>query len=378
MRVLLHFGLAKTGTTAIQNALFAHKDYLLKTQQTLFPGQYSNHYFLQAMFSDEPEKLRPLELLGLTDRRAAVDFLKAYCDDLLAEIAAAKPRLVILSSEYFPAMSATEMESLRRFIASFAKDVSLFAYVRDPWSFSISMLQEMARNGQVTDAFEIGYMNSNVEILAQFETAFESKPLVAPYLPGNGDIVADFCRRTDIYLPQAATTRNPMNPGMSKEAMVMMLHLIRIYPMYKTSGEYIQNGARDWMIEALQESPRAKTPIQLSKKSADRIYELAKADLQVLEERFFGGEKIFTEYYRNKRFDDVDDTLFLSTLPPKLLAEYLLSCMKVLADRALTYYYELTEHRVTERANLLEQIENLRTENLKLRAMADAYPNKDR
>jgi hypothetical protein len=33
---------------------------------------------------------------------------------------------------------------------------------------------------------------------------------------------------------------------------------------------------------------------------------------------------------------------------------------------------------VTERANLLEQIENLRAENLKLRAMADGYPNKDR
>lgn len=343
-QLILHFGLAKTGTSAIQRALFRHRNELLRDYSTLYPGRYENHYYLQAMFSKTPASLDQIQILKLDNSKAIHDFISACRQEIVDEINEAKPRQIIISSEYFSGMDVDELKAMRDFFETIADDIVLFGYVRDPWSYSISWIQEMIRNGKLKDKVEFGYLMSNVEILAKFEQVFDKRAVVAPYIQRSGgfDVISDFCQRFDLAIMSNSGAINQeftrVNHSMHREAACVMLRQNQLYPVFDEHNNYIPDAARDWMVESLQISPLDNTPIRMSKRMAEQIFVQAKADIELMEMRYFGGSKLFTEFYESMEFADADDTLSVSLLEPDELAEYLLSCMRVLSERAIEHY----------------------------------------
>jgi hypothetical protein len=334
-QLILHFGLPKTGTSAIQRALFEQRDKLLKHHNTLYPGQYENHFFFQALFSKQPESLLQIQRLNLENSKAIAHFVEEYRQSVLDEIYRAKPHQIIISSEYFISMNVDELKAMHEFLKSIAEKITLFAYVRDPWSWALSLAQEHIRTGWWKKEVKVTYRDSLQEIFGKFEKAFDMHSTAAPYIQGS-NIVTDFCKRFDLNkLTPSTQNYKAVNDRMQTEAACVMLQLNQLYPVFDEHGNIIIDPARDWMSEAIQRSPLSKTPLRISKSTAKEIYEKSKADIEFMEERYFGGRKYFTEQYNLLKTTDFDDTLSISTFTPEQLSEYLLSCMHVLAERAV-------------------------------------------
>lgn len=345
-QLILHCGLAKTGSTAIQKALFASKEQLLERYATLYPGSDEQHFHFQSLFAEKPDKLIQIQRMQLPGKLAIQEFLSNYRDGLLAEIDSTKPRRIIISSEYFSGMSVGELRALHEFLKTVADEITLFCYLRDPWSFSISLIQEMIRNGQLKGDIGLGYVMSDVEILAKFEEVFGVDPVVAPYIPNATNVVADFFRRFSLGVPPLSVVNNDngMNQGMERETAALMLYLNEVYPTFNKDGEYIADDSRDWMIESLMRSAFARTPLKISRSTADRIYEQARENIEFIEHRYFGDEKVFTRYYNSLKFEEFDDALTWKNIPPEKLVRYLVSCMRFLSDRGVFYYRENRDH----------------------------------
>ena len=334
-QLILHFGLPKTGTSAIQRALFDQREQLLEHHNTLYPGNDESHYFLQALFHKRPERLVQIQRLELESRQAIDRFLDDYRQNLLAEINAAQPDRIIISSEYFTSMSMEQLRAMYEFLRPLAESIQLFAYVRDPWSWSLSLAQEHIRTGLWKKEVKVTYRDFPVEIFNKFEKAFDTISTVAPYIPGS-DIVADFYRRFGLLdLGYSSPKYQAVNYRMHKEAACVMLQLNQLYPVFNENEAFIIDHARDWMAEVIQGSPLSITPLRISTSTAKEIYEKSKTDIETLEKRYFAGQRFLSEQYYTLKTSDFDDTLSISTFTVEQLSEYLLSCMHILAERAV-------------------------------------------
>jgi hypothetical protein len=344
--LVLHAGLAKTGSSAIQRALFASKQALLEKCGLLFPGEWDNHFLLQAAFSEDPAAQARVEMLGLHGRHSALEYLRRYRESLLNEIETARPRRIVISSEYFTAMSVPELQSMREFLEPLAKIIVPMVYVRDPWSHAISTIQELIRAGRLDHEVPLGYVMSNVEIIDKIERAFGRRVNVAPYGPqmqGGQDfnVVADFCQRLAIPSSVIDPSRyTEVNAAMRRETAVALLHLNRMFPTYGPDGHYIADPARDWMIEALVSSPLPRTPIRPSKATAQAIYDESRTDLARLQFRYFGGSTVLQDQFKSVLTIDEADELKLESASMVKAYDYLFQCMRSLAEKAAEQFVD--------------------------------------
>lgn len=336
-QLILHFGLPKTGTTAIQRTLFDQRNRLLKNHGTLYPGGFENHFYLRALFAGRPESLFQMQMLGLRDRDPISDFLEEYRHDMLTEINKTRPERIVISCEDFITMPLEELEALQVFLKTIAEDILLFAYVRDPWGESISLLQEQILTGYVAKEAKFTYKSSPITTVKRFEDAFGMRSVIAPYVRKNADfnVVIDFCHRFGFndLIPSAQEYAN-IRRGLKREATCVLLQLNQLYPVFE-DNEFISDPARDLMRETIRNSPLSRMPLHISTTTAKEIYEKSKSDIEFLEERYFDGRKYFTEHYKSLQTTEFDDTLSITTFEPVQLSEFLLSCMYELAGYAV-------------------------------------------
>lgn len=337
-QLILHFGFPKTGTTALQRTLFSQHDLLLKMHDTLYPGGFENHFYLRALFAERPESLFQIQMLGLGDRNAISEFLESYRQDVLTEINTTRPDRIVISCEDFIMMPPDELDALHAFVKTITKEVVLFAYVRDPWGESVSLLQEQILTGYVKKEAKFTYANSPPHTISKFENVFGLQAIIAPYIKKSDgfNVVVDFCQRFgfDNLTPAAMGYAN-IRSGMKREATCVLLQLNQLYPVFDDVNEFIQNPARDLMRETIRYSPQSRTPLQISEKTAREIHKDSLTDIRYLEERYFNGRKYFTEHYNTLRTTEFDDSLSIATFEPVQLSEFLLSCMHELARRVV-------------------------------------------
>lgn len=337
-QLILHFGFPKTGTTALQRTLFDQRDHLLENHDTLYPGGFENHFYLRALFAGRPESLFQIQMLGLRDRDAISEFLESYRRDVLTEINTIRPERIVISCEDFITMPINELKALQVFVKTITDDIVLFAYVRDPWGESISLLQEQILTGYVPKEAKFTYANSPPKTIKRFEDAFGMRAIIAPYVKKSADfnVVVDFCHRFGFYdLIPSAQGYISVRSGMKRESTCVLLQLNQLYPVFDENNDFITDPARDLMREIIRNSHLSKTPLRISTKTAKEIYENSLSDIEYLEERYFNGRKYFTEHYNTLQTSQFDDTLSISTFEPEQLSEFLLSCMHVLAERTL-------------------------------------------
>ncbi len=338
-QLVVHFGLPKTGTTAIQRTLFEQRAQLLKNHKTLYPGRFDRHIYLTAFFADCPESRLDIQLLGLRERAETESFLQGYWREILDEIEWNRPERVILSNEAFLDLSPKEMERMHAVLKEIAAEIVLFAYVRDPWSWAISRTLEAILTGITRREAHIEYPRNFVtKVILSFEKAFDAKAILAPYLNTSGDFNAavDFCERfkLDSLIP-AARQKSGVRTGIKREAASLLLQLNEHYPAFDDRGNFMPDAARDIMCSAIRYAPFSKGTIQLARKTAEEIYQASKADIELLEQAYFGGQDLFTQHYRSLAAAEFDDTLSVAGFGADQLSAYYLSCMHELADQLL-------------------------------------------
>lgn len=335
--IILHVGFAKTGTSAIQAALRLHKAELLRAG-ILYPGAEDHHHHFQSMFADDPHELIQVRRLMFSDACAERDFIAAYRAGFELEVETLKPRRIVLSSEYITAMSGSELQRLGDYLRTFGRRLRVLAYMRDPWSFSISMAQQEFRDGLWAGPIRLGYRGDTMPFLLQLERGLGASLELRPYV---ADAIADFA---DWIGAAIEGHGDRANLGVSFEAACVLTALNAHYPSY-VNGAYKTDGARDWMIEAVSQAFPNGRQIRLSRQTADEIWEQAEPDLHAIYDRYFEGRPVFDRCYRNSTFTDEDDLIDVSRLKPALLAEGMLSALRFLALRGAYHHGQEGELR---------------------------------
>jgi hypothetical protein len=201
----------------------------------------------------------------------------------------------------------------------------------------------MIRAGYIAKNLKLAYVRSNIEIISKFESVFESEATVVPFIEDSNefDVVTDFCNRFGFYsLVTTNKAERAVNRRMNLEATCAMLHLNELYPICREDGVIEPYPARDWMAEALQLSPLDVTPVEMNRETSQDIYDKCLGDSQMMNERYFSRTDPWNVYFKSKKTRDFDDFLSISRLTSEEVSKYMLSSLKILADRAVHYYAE--------------------------------------
>ena len=146
-RIVLHPGFPKTGTTAVQQALFKTRHRLLHDHRVLYPGIDENH-------------TKPLLAMFRADARVNLRFegmdpaeLKAYAEKarwaLESEILGQEWQTLVLSGEGLLSFSDKEWAAMVGWLGSLAPDapVEIVVGIRDAAAWSASALQQTLKAG---------------------------------------------------------------------------------------------------------------------------------------------------------------------------------------------------------------------------------------
>ncbi|MCB1500094.1 MAG: hypothetical protein KDK07_09960 [Bauldia sp.] len=220
MRIILHIGMPKAGSTALQAALAAARRPLGKAG-VLYPKGAFNHNFLVA-------GIAPVNRLGRVfaqQYRGDADKIRAdfaaFWQGIVDSIDRRRPEVVVLSAEsLFNGLWSGGPEPLRRLFEPLGGRLEIVCYVRRPSDHYLSMAQQQLKASSVLPAFGPVAYRRPLEVALAAAAAVHVVAYDRNLFPG-GDIVADFAARflpgTGVELHAVADAK--VKPSMSAEAM---------------------------------------------------------------------------------------------------------------------------------------------------------------
>ncbi|WP_322892191.1 MULTISPECIES: hypothetical protein [unclassified Yoonia] len=151
-QLILHIGHPKTGTTSIQNTLSAARPWLLE-RGVLYPQTKLtklNHRVLGPAIYDYTDDSVLNARLGGTKEKALQTSIRE-CESVLEQVAKARPKTVILSSEgLFGSLLNARPEKMREFVQRISNDPPrILGYVRSPTLYYLSIQQQRLKGARL-------------------------------------------------------------------------------------------------------------------------------------------------------------------------------------------------------------------------------------
>ncbi|MDH4386756.1 MAG: hypothetical protein QE280_15085 [Caulobacter sp.] len=257
MRLLLHVGHAKTGTSSIQGSLAAARGPLLEAG-VLYPMPPSflpnstNHNSLATGFGSEDRLLRGLKnkIQGSTLTTAGI--FKSYCQEIISQIERSNPHITIISGEaLFKILDIPESEPFVNFIKLLSSDISVSIYTRRPSDYYLSSMQQKLKASQFIRTPRPLRIRDRIE---SFQRVFGKSVSLRLYDRDqlkNNDVVSDFLQHN---LPEVANKEDLVptlhsNEGISAEGM-SVLQSFRQYNFSESEGVF--NKHTNLLIETIR------------------------------------------------------------------------------------------------------------------------------
>lgn len=228
MKILLHMGQGKTGTTALQQSLHSAAD-TLRASGVFYPhfgGNAIAHHLLVALCGD-PKNLPVWTLNDLGGPDLAVRKARAAWAATCDAITSNPPKVLILSSELLlGATNRAEKTRLAETLFKLSDDIQPILYIRHPVDLYRSALQEMLKAVSSPKPPVSQDLRGKIE---DIEAIFPHPPALVAYDKGTlfqRDTVPDFANR--FLLPLVGAVDLPQrqaNLGLSAEALVLMARM---------------------------------------------------------------------------------------------------------------------------------------------------------
>lgn len=211
--VILHIGMHKTGTTAVQSAYHGYDD-----GRTCYADLgYENHSIpLYTIFSGAELNYHIWKRAKLSDDqiRAKKSQLEARLEKVLIY---GKRKTLLFSGEDLSALPVEGVEKLASVFQEHGCDVKVLAYVRSPLSFIVSDYQELIKAGQrIERPVPPNFRHRLEKYIRVFgRKNVEVREFSRDKLTG-GDILSDFAAATGTIVPSRG---HDNNEGLSLEAL---------------------------------------------------------------------------------------------------------------------------------------------------------------
>ncbi len=220
MRVILHAGMNKTGSSSIQqtfaNQRFPEVDYV--------NWRSHNHSgMVSLLFESAPENSFNFRDKG-RDRAYLLAERDEWTKKLAAQLEAGKDRCFLLSAELISSPLSDAVPTMADFFARFTDDIRVIAYVRPPISFMQSAFQQRVRGGQAQKLRPAGLWPDYRKRFEKLDTAFgRERVTLKKFTPDallDGDVVHDFAREIGVTLDPTTAVRT--NVAVSLEALALL------------------------------------------------------------------------------------------------------------------------------------------------------------
>lgn len=282
----LHSGMHKTGSSSIQESLHAaslsNPVYLketkdIKCQNGKIPVNHSG--LLYAVFSKD--RYTNPTFLQRGQGKEDIDEMVARFSDFLEQFFSTTSADVIISGEGVVRLKDDEFKALITYLKKYFEKVVIIAYIRSPWSFMNSALQQRVKGG-------LKRLNPN-SLYPRYRDRFEAQTKAVPssdirffkFDPATfpkGDIVRDFAKRIDTSIPENAIIKT--NESLSLEACSL---LFTHNKLYKTKPGPTVLTVREFMFKAL--SPIGTSKIRLARRVITPILDAHAEDLAWMEDK---------------------------------------------------------------------------------------------
>ncbi len=225
MKLTLHIGMGKAGSTSIQECLHAARDEI-RQYGCLFPDTLyipARHHWLQPLVYDEPMRAPSVvNRMGFSNEAAKKGALEEW-ENLLQQLKPQEPEHLILSSEVlFASYSPEEADRARKFVPTLTDDIQVLAYVRSPVKRYLSRVQQALKSTnkivQPGGTYVAKVLESYRGIYGDVVQArvFEKTKLVEQ------DVVADFLQWANLPIPYETLPKMQSNESVSAEGMAIM------------------------------------------------------------------------------------------------------------------------------------------------------------
>ncbi len=235
MRIVVHAGMSKTGSTSIQKSLAAAANALAKLG-VAYPAltKHPQHVFLLPVLLD-PDEARTLLNAYNAERLARMvessQRAWAVLDAAVAQARAEGAQMLVLSAEQILGMRTASAERLRERLAVYGCEVEIVAYLRAPAGHYLSSTQQALKFGHVirSPTTELTYKSKVGKFMRLFDGKVRVRVFERDRLTG-GDVVRDFL---EVFLglpPEVAavipTVRD--NESVSAEGMALLQEFHRV------------------------------------------------------------------------------------------------------------------------------------------------------
>lgn len=220
---IIHIGMHKTGSTAIQRAL---NERLVGSDTYFYPDLHpgGNHSMpLCSMFSEKPESLPVHLAVGRTGEK--VDAFNNHCRAVLdAEVRTNTARDWLLSGEALTILQPDSLMALREYLLEHLDWVRVVAYVRAPSAYMSSAFQQVLKEPMRAPSFNVGESYPDYRAtFEKFDDVFSAENVELwkfdPATFHDDSVVSDFVHRLNIELGEAdETDQRSANESLSLEA----------------------------------------------------------------------------------------------------------------------------------------------------------------
>lgn len=223
MRLILHIGMPKAGSTALQTALAATRG-PLRQRGVLYPKGALNQNFLIAGIAPPGRLGRVYAQQYGNDHAAIARDFEGFWKGIVTAVEDQAPAVVVLSGELlFGTIGDVGPEPVRALLAPLGAKIEIIAYLRRPSDYYLSMAQQRLKaSWEIRPVAPIRYRKP-LEAARAVADVVHAVPFERESFPG-GDVVADFARR---MLPEAenllrAVDDPKVKASMSAEAMAIV------------------------------------------------------------------------------------------------------------------------------------------------------------
>ncbi|WP_424929244.1 hypothetical protein [Amaricoccus tamworthensis] len=199
MKTLVHIGMSKSGSTALQNTLAKSRRYL-RSKGVLYPDNprscpFNNHRLLVASYRKYDDLPRHIRNRDIYTSGNIAQKTREFHDCIQRQIRRRKPDCVVLSSEtLFHRILEDNRDAVRQTYAEFGDNIGFMAYLRRPADHFLSSLQQGLR---ATHRIKTPRAPAFRIVLETYEECFGSRITVRQFhreTLENGNVIDDFSR----------------------------------------------------------------------------------------------------------------------------------------------------------------------------------------